>query len=82
MSGMLESCGIGNCWVFLVKRFASIVGIFILEESSNEVITTFLLLFSLRFHPHFKKIVASRLQHNDINTLAKVLSDSSTGRQQ
>ncbi|KAI8539299.1 hypothetical protein RHMOL_Rhmol09G0170900 [Rhododendron molle] len=37
---------------------------------------------SLRFHPHFKKIVASRLQHNDINTLAKVLSDSSTGRQQ
>ncbi|KAF7132517.1 hypothetical protein RHSIM_Rhsim09G0118400 [Rhododendron simsii] len=36
----------------------------------------------LRFHPHFKKIVASRLQHNDINTLAKVLSDSSTGRQQ
>lgn len=37
---------------------------------------------SLRFHPHFKKILASRLQHNDINTLAKVLSDSSPGRQQ
>ncbi|KAG5516289.1 hypothetical protein RHGRI_037109 [Rhododendron griersonianum] len=36
---------------------------------------------SLRVHPHFKKIVASRLQHNDINNLAKVLSDSSTRRQ-
>ncbi|XP_057478284.1 protein PHYLLO, chloroplastic isoform X2 [Actinidia eriantha] len=36
---------------------------------------------SLRDHPHFKKIVASRLQHDDMHTLAKVLSDSSIGRQ-
>ncbi|KAF7120245.1 hypothetical protein RHSIM_Rhsim13G0143500 [Rhododendron simsii] len=28
---------------------------------------------SLRVQPHFKKIVASHLQHNDINNLAKVL---------
>lgn len=81
MFGMLESCGIGNFCAFLVKRFASSVGIFILEKLSNDLNNIFLLLFSLRFHPHFKKIVASRLQHNDINTLAKVLSDSSTGRQ-
>ncbi|CAL5421440.1 unnamed protein product [Camellia sinensis] len=36
---------------------------------------------SLRDHPHFKQIVASRLQQVDIHTLAKVLSDSSIGRQ-
>ncbi|KAL6961689.1 hypothetical protein U1Q18_002488 [Sarracenia purpurea var. burkii] len=36
---------------------------------------------SLRDHPHFKKIVASRLQLDDIQTLARVLSDSSIGRQ-
>ncbi|CAL5421444.1 unnamed protein product [Camellia sinensis] len=36
---------------------------------------------SLRDHPHFKQMVASRLQHDDAHTLAKVLSDSSIGRQ-
>ncbi|XP_059655618.1 protein PHYLLO, chloroplastic isoform X4 [Cornus florida] len=36
---------------------------------------------SLRSHPHFKQIVASRLQHDDVNTLAKSLSDLSIGRQ-
>ncbi|XAR65339.1 2-succinyl-5-enolpyruvyl-6-hydroxy-3-cyclohexene-1-carboxylic-acid synthase [Bertholletia excelsa] len=36
---------------------------------------------SLRDHPHFKQIIASRLQHSDICTLGKVLSDLSTGRQ-
>ncbi|KAI7980530.1 hypothetical protein LOK49_Contig138G00009 [Camellia lanceoleosa] len=36
---------------------------------------------SLRDHPHFKQMVASRLQHDDARTLAKVLSDSSIGRQ-
>ncbi|KAL3512857.1 hypothetical protein ACH5RR_025574, partial [Cinchona calisaya] len=37
---------------------------------------------SLRSHPHFNEIVANRLQHSDLQTLAKVLSDSSIGRQQ
>ncbi|XP_052198857.1 protein PHYLLO, chloroplastic isoform X2 [Diospyros lotus] len=36
---------------------------------------------SLRDHPHFKQIVARRLQHDDINGLARVLSDLSAGRQ-
>ncbi|XP_057481720.1 protein PHYLLO, chloroplastic-like isoform X1 [Actinidia eriantha] len=36
---------------------------------------------SLRGHPHFKQIVASHLQHNNIHTLVKVLSDLSIGRQ-
>ncbi|CAK9155708.1 unnamed protein product [Ilex paraguariensis] len=36
---------------------------------------------SLRGHPHFKRIVANRLQQDDVHTLAKVLSDSSVGRQ-
>ncbi|KAL3510951.1 hypothetical protein ACH5RR_030352 [Cinchona calisaya] len=36
---------------------------------------------SLRCHPHFKKILANRLQHDDLHTLAKVLSDLSIGRQ-
>ncbi|GMP83017.1 hypothetical protein CsSME_00037097 [Camellia sinensis var. sinensis] len=34
-----------------------------------------------RDHPHFKQMVASRLQHDDMHTLVKVLSDSSIGRQ-
>ncbi|XP_071926844.1 protein PHYLLO, chloroplastic-like isoform X2 [Coffea arabica] len=37
---------------------------------------------SLRSHPHFSEIVTDRLQHDDLHTLAKVLSDSSIGRQQ
>ncbi|KAL2455175.1 Protein PHYLLO [Forsythia ovata] len=37
---------------------------------------------SLRSHPHFKQIVANRSQHDDLHTLAKVLSDLSIGRQQ
>ncbi|CAI9096378.1 OLC1v1032508C2 [Oldenlandia corymbosa var. corymbosa] len=37
---------------------------------------------SLRSHPHFSKIITNRLQHGDLNTLARVLSDSSVGRQQ
>ncbi|KAI7979092.1 hypothetical protein LOK49_Contig516G00002 [Camellia lanceoleosa] len=41
----------------------------------------FLSSYSLRDHPHFKQMVASRLQHDDAHTLAKVLSDSSIGRQ-
>ncbi|KAG9133231.1 hypothetical protein Leryth_022093 [Lithospermum erythrorhizon] len=36
---------------------------------------------SLRSHPHFKKTLASRFQHNDVHTLAGVLSDLSIGRQ-
>lgn len=36
---------------------------------------------SLRGHPRFKDILASRLQHSDLHALAKVLSDSSVGRQ-
>ncbi|VVA98761.1 unnamed protein product [Arabis nemorensis] len=36
---------------------------------------------SLRSHPHFRKIVASRLLHDDVLTVAKLLSDLSSGRQ-
>ncbi|GFP95293.1 protein phyllo chloroplastic [Phtheirospermum japonicum] len=36
---------------------------------------------SLRSHPHFKQIVTSRLQHGDLQTLGRVLSDLSIGRQ-
>lgn len=36
---------------------------------------------SLRSHPHFQKIVSSRLRHNDVHGLAKALSDLSIGRQ-
>ncbi|XP_024934015.3 protein PHYLLO, chloroplastic isoform X2 [Ziziphus jujuba] len=36
---------------------------------------------SLRGHPKFKQIVASRLHHEDVQSLAKLLSDSSVGRQ-
>ncbi|GMP83004.1 hypothetical protein CsSME_00037090 [Camellia sinensis var. sinensis] len=34
---------------------------------------------SFRDHPHFKQMVASRLQHDDAHTLAKVLSEVSGG---
>ncbi|KAG8366507.1 hypothetical protein BUALT_Bualt17G0087200 [Buddleja alternifolia] len=36
---------------------------------------------SLRSHPQFKNIVTNRLQHDDLHTLGKVLSDLSIGRQ-
>ncbi|KAJ8564701.1 hypothetical protein K7X08_001161 [Anisodus acutangulus] len=36
---------------------------------------------SLRTHPHFNKILASRLQHCDLKNLGRVLSDLSVGRQ-
>ncbi|KAF2599247.1 hypothetical protein F2Q68_00008609 [Brassica cretica] len=36
---------------------------------------------SLRSHPNFRKIVASRLVHDDVLSVAKCLSDLSTGRQ-
>ncbi|CAH9131214.1 unnamed protein product [Cuscuta epithymum] len=36
---------------------------------------------SLRCHPHFKKIVSNRLRHANLETLARVLSDLSIGRQ-
>ncbi|CAA7053570.1 unnamed protein product [Microthlaspi erraticum] len=36
---------------------------------------------SLRRHPHFRKIVASRLLHDDVLSVAKLLSDLSSGRQ-
>lgn len=36
---------------------------------------------SLRDHPFFKKIVSQREKHQDIRSLAKALSDFSTGRQ-
>ncbi|XP_017218695.1 protein PHYLLO, chloroplastic isoform X10 [Daucus carota subsp. sativus] len=36
---------------------------------------------SLRCHPNFKAIVTSRMRHNDVHGLAKVLSDLSVGRQ-
>ncbi|CAH2066254.1 unnamed protein product [Thlaspi arvense] len=36
---------------------------------------------SLRSHPHFRKIVASRLLHDDVFSVAKLLSDLSSGRQ-
>uniref|UniRef100_A0A1J3CVU3 Protein PHYLLO, chloroplastic n=1 Tax=Noccaea caerulescens TaxID=107243 RepID=A0A1J3CVU3_NOCCA len=36
---------------------------------------------SLRSHPHFRKIVASRLLHDDVLSVAKFLSDLSSGRQ-
>ncbi|XP_023642879.1 protein PHYLLO, chloroplastic isoform X2 [Capsella rubella] len=36
---------------------------------------------SLRRHPHFRKIVASRLLHDDVISVAKLLSDLSSGRQ-
>lgn len=38
-------------------------------------------LYSFREHPKFKKIAASRLEHDDIHGLAKSLSDLSVGRQ-
>ncbi|KAI3719962.1 hypothetical protein L6452_20868 [Arctium lappa] len=36
---------------------------------------------SLRSHPQFDRIVAGRLKHNDVQALAKALSDLSIGRQ-
>ncbi|XP_050372499.1 protein PHYLLO, chloroplastic isoform X2 [Argentina anserina] len=36
---------------------------------------------SLREHPHFHQIVADRLHHGDVQSLAKVLSSLSVGRQ-
>ncbi|KAL3654341.1 hypothetical protein CASFOL_004022 [Castilleja foliolosa] len=36
---------------------------------------------SLRSHPHFKQIVTRRLQQGDLQTLGKVLSELSIGRQ-
>ncbi|KAH9707759.1 protein PHYLLO [Citrus sinensis] len=36
---------------------------------------------SLRSHPHFNRIVASRLLHEDVQSLSKALSDLSVGRQ-
>ncbi|XP_049363348.1 protein PHYLLO, chloroplastic isoform X2 [Solanum verrucosum] len=36
---------------------------------------------SLRTHPHFNKILASRLQHCDLKNLGRVLADLSVGRQ-
>ncbi|XP_048503546.1 protein PHYLLO, chloroplastic isoform X4 [Beta vulgaris subsp. vulgaris] len=39
------------------------------------------LWMSFREHPKFKKIAASRLEHDDIHGLAKSLSDLSVGRQ-
>lgn len=36
---------------------------------------------SLRSHPHFKEIVAGRLVHKDVRSLAKALSGLSTGSQ-
>ncbi|XP_060185317.1 protein PHYLLO, chloroplastic isoform X1 [Lycium barbarum] len=36
---------------------------------------------SLRIHPHFNNILASRLQHCDLKNLGRVLSDLSVGRQ-
>lgn len=38
-------------------------------------------LNSLREHPHFRQIVADRLRHGDVQSLAKVLSALSIGRQ-
>ncbi|CAI8583567.1 unnamed protein product [Vicia faba] len=35
---------------------------------------------SLRSHPHFNRIFASRLQHNDVQNLAQMLSGLSIGR--
>ncbi|CAN8236071.1 unnamed protein product [Cochlearia groenlandica] len=36
---------------------------------------------SLRRHPHFRQIVSSRLLHDDVLSVAKLLSDLSSGRQ-
>ncbi|KAK4430131.1 protein PHYLLO, chloroplastic [Sesamum alatum] len=36
---------------------------------------------SFRCHPKFKQIVTDRLQHDDLHTLGKILSDLSIGRQ-
>ncbi|MCL7043110.1 hypothetical protein MKW94_015470 [Papaver nudicaule] len=36
---------------------------------------------SLRDHPHFEQIISSRMQHDDVHSLARSLSDLSTGRQ-
>lgn len=36
---------------------------------------------SLRRHPHFHEIYARRLQHQDVRSLGKVMSDLSIGRQ-
>ncbi|KAL2582256.1 hypothetical protein AAZV13_15G229700 [Glycine max] len=36
---------------------------------------------SLRSHPHFNRIIASRLQHDDMQNLAQMLSGLSIGRQ-
>lgn len=36
---------------------------------------------SLRGHPKFKQIVVSRQHHEEVHSLAKLLSDSSVGRQ-
>ncbi|XP_076898989.1 protein PHYLLO, chloroplastic-like isoform X2 [Bidens hawaiensis] len=36
---------------------------------------------SLRSHPQFNQIVASRMKHDNVEALAKALSDLSTGRQ-
>ncbi|KAK1268062.1 hypothetical protein QJS04_geneDACA006670 [Acorus gramineus] len=39
------------------------------------------LWFSLRNHPHFQQIVDTRARQKDITNLARILSDSSVGRQ-
>ncbi|KAL0396872.1 UNVERIFIED_CONTAM: protein PHYLLO, chloroplastic [Sesamum calycinum] len=36
---------------------------------------------SFRSHPKFKQVVTNRLQHDDLHTLGKILSDLSIGRQ-
>jgi isochorismate synthase/2-succinyl-5-enolpyruvyl-6-hydroxy-3-cyclohexene-1-carboxylate synthase/2-succinyl-6-hydroxy-2,4-cyclohexadiene-1-carboxylate synthase/O-succinylbenzoate synthase len=37
--------------------------------------------FSLREHPEFNSLVRTRSKHKNIKALAKVLADSSVGRQ-
>lgn len=45
------------------------------------LIEYYIAICSLRRHPNFKEIVTSRMKHNDVHALAKVLSDLSVGRQ-
>lgn len=71
----MEACGKGDCFFFLVFD-VSLAGLgFIYSYELSFALS------SLRTHPHFRKIVASRLIHDDVLSVAKLLSDLSTGRQ-
>lgn len=85
--GMLKNCGLGNEQIDRHNSVSAFLFIpykihrenFVIEYTNklNSVFSS----CSLRSHPRFKKIVANRLQHDDLHALGKVLSDLSIGRQ-